>query len=391
MLTASTAMARTISWSGYTWDVRPAGTAQEPGPNDWSDSSANVQVSGSDLLLAIVKDSSGHWTSSEIDNQQHLGYGTYRWVVASDLSTLDANAVLGMFTYGGSDPSNNEIDIEPSHWGNMSWPTGSTTVWQNAAANQSVEKDFNYSSRPPYVNQFVWSPGRITYLITDAAGTVLLNWTLTSGVPTPSAEVPVINYWRFNNVAPVGVQTMRVSSFSWAPLGRQLPPVGSGSGGGGTVIPPPPLPAPTTPATSAPSLPVVSGTATGQPTGSGGSAAGTKPANADWSCTIGGRHQGHVRMSLRFAVASRGGRLIRWTATGAGRVRLVFGRLVQGNRFVTVGSLTRTVHAGSGTIRVPSKLGKRPLRAGAYDIRVTAGVSHVRCAPQRLLFTLLHS
>ncbi len=228
----ATSAARTISWSGYNWDVRPPGPAEEPGPNDWSDSTANVQVQGADLLLSIVKDSSGQWTSSEVDNEQHLGYGTYRWVVATDLSALDASDVLGMFTYGGSDPSNNEIDIEPSHWGNMSRPTGSATVWQNANANGSEERDFSYSSHPPYVNQFTWSPGRIDYLITDATGATLLAWTVTSGVPTPSTEVPVINYWRFNNVAPAGVRTIRISSFAWAPLGQTLPPLPN----------PPPLP-----------------------------------------------------------------------------------------------------------------------------------------------------
>jgi hypothetical protein len=226
-LPAGTSQARTISWSGYTWDVRPAGTGQGPGPNDWSDSTANVQVQGSDLLLSIVQEPSGNWTSSEIHNQQHLGYGTYRWVVATDLSGLDANDVLGMFTYGGSDPSNNEIDIEASHWGDRSTPTGSATVWQDADAGLSETRAFSYSNRPPYVNQFTWSPGRIDYLVTDGAGATLFTWTVSTGVPTPSTEVPVINYWRFRNVAPSGVRTIRVSSFAWAPLDQRLPPLTS--------------------------------------------------------------------------------------------------------------------------------------------------------------------
>jgi hypothetical protein len=96
--TVSTASARTISWSGYTWDVRPPGFGG-PGPNDWSDSEANVRVDGTDLVLSIVRDAAGRWTSAEVDNQQHFGYGTYRWVVASELSDLDRYEVLGMFTY----------------------------------------------------------------------------------------------------------------------------------------------------------------------------------------------------------------------------------------------------------------------------------------------------
>ena len=221
--------ARTISWSGYTWDVRPAGAGQPPGPNDWSGSTANVRVRRSELLLSIVRNRSGNWTSSEIQNRRHLGYGTYRWVVATNLSRLDANDVLGMFTYGGSDPSNNEIDIEASHWGDMSAPTGSATVWQDADAGLSEERAFSYSNRPPYVNKFTWSPGRIHYVVTDGAGATLFARTVSTGVPTASTEVPVINYWRFKNVAPRGVRTIRVSSFAWAPPGQRLAPLTNSS------------------------------------------------------------------------------------------------------------------------------------------------------------------
>jgi hypothetical protein len=215
---------RTVAWSGYTWTVRFPG-AGWPGPNAWSDSQANVHVSGSGLFLSITKDPFGRWASAELDNQRHLGYGTYRWVVASDLSTRDANDVLGMFTYGGPAPRINEIDIETSHWGNFSWPTGSGAVRQNTNGGGHDSRVFNYSNQPPYVNQFTWAPGRVSFLVTDATGATLLSWTATNGVPKPSIEVPIINYWRFNNVAPAGVRTIHISSFTWAPLGRSLPPV----------------------------------------------------------------------------------------------------------------------------------------------------------------------
>jgi len=188
-----------------------------PGPNFWSDSSANVRVAGAELVLSIVKDSSGHWTSAEVENQRHLGYGSYRWVVATDLSALDANEVLGMFTYGSSKPSVNEIDIEPSHWGDLAWPTGSAAVWQNAHTRVQESRTFSYSSQPPYVNQFTWAPGRVTFLVTDATGAQLLNWTVTTGVPTPSTEVPIINYWRFHNTPPASVRSIHIASFSWVP------------------------------------------------------------------------------------------------------------------------------------------------------------------------------
>jgi hypothetical protein len=215
--TLPTAGARTISWSGYTWDVRPAGFGG-PGPNEWSDSEGSVHVDRGDLVLAFVRDAAGRWTSAEVDNRRHFGYGTYRWIVASDLSALDAYTVLGMFTYGGSSPSNNEIDIEASHWGDLSWPSGSATVWQDANACRHAVRSFPYGHRPPYMNQFTWSPGRISYLVTDASGRTLFRWTVTRGVPIPSSEVPRINYWRSTDKPPMSARPIRISSFKWIPL-----------------------------------------------------------------------------------------------------------------------------------------------------------------------------
>ncbi|HEX6025665.1 MAG TPA: glycoside hydrolase family 16 protein [Solirubrobacter sp.] len=210
------AAARTIEWSGYTWDVRPAGFGP-PGPNHWSDAPANVRTEGTDLVLSIVRDAAGRWTSAEIGNQTHLGYGTYRWVVDSDLRALDSHEVLGMFTYGGDAPSHNEIDFEPSHWGNTAWPGGSATVWQDADAGRNRSRTFDYSGPPPYLHQFTWAPGRIDYLVRNGEGDKLLDWTVTEGVPRPSSEVPRINYWRHQGEAPASVRSMRLKSFTWEP------------------------------------------------------------------------------------------------------------------------------------------------------------------------------
>lgn len=211
---------RTISWSGYTWNVRASGRGAPEG-NYWSDSRANVRLSGSDLLLSIAKDSHGQWASTEIENRRNLGYGTYRWVVASDLSAFDAYQVLGMFTYGGSGPSITEIDLEPSHWGNVLWPNGSAVVWQNAITRTRASSLFNYSNHPPYVNQFTWARGSVHFQVTDSTGATLFDWTVTKGVPRPSTEVPVINFWRFHNVPPSRVTTVRISNFTYAPLARR--------------------------------------------------------------------------------------------------------------------------------------------------------------------------
>lgn len=377
--TGAAASARTISWSGYVWDVRSAGTAEEPGPNDWSDSASNVRVEGSDLLLSIVKGPAGNWTSPEVANRRHLGYGTYRWVVPTDLSALDANEVLGMFTYGGSSPSNNEIDIEPSHWGDLSNPTGSATVWQNADRGLSLERDFSYSAHPPYVNQFTWSPGRVDYLITDATGATLLAWTVTTGVPTPSTEVPVINYWRFNGIAPAGVRTIRISSFAWAPLGQTLAPVAS----------PPPR-------TSPPSGP---GGPAGAPPGSPSEPVRHAQGRA-LACVVAARGPGamggpggrsvEVRLMMRSTHFALGrfprDAVVRWSATGAVRLTLVIRRWMPGRGFALVGRLRRSVGPGSGRIHLPAKLGGRAVGPGRYSVLLR---SAIRCSPGPLTFTVI--
>jgi hypothetical protein len=366
--TVSSSVARTISWSGYTWELRPTASGA-PGPNQWSDSDANVHVDGSDLVLSIVKDSSGRWTSAEVDNQQHLGYGTYRWVVATDLSALDANEVLGMFTYGGTSRSNNEIDLEPSHWGNLSWPTGSATVWQDSDAGLSQSKAFDYTNRPPYVHQFTWLPGKVTYLVTDASGATLFSWVVTSGVPTPSSEVPMINYWRFDNVAPATARSMRIASFAWAPPGQDIAaPVGALGGAGAS--------------------PAGAGAA-------GGNGGAPRDGCAIAASVTGSGTPADVRVQMRprrFATGGgRRGATISWNATKTAHLRLVVERLAHA-RFVTVGTLTHAVHAGSGRLRFTGRIGTgRRLRAGAYRLvaRLVTGASSTRCTPRRLRFTIV--
>lgn len=327
---AATAVARTITWSGQDWDVRPSGLGG-PGPNRWSDSDNVVRVEGSELVLSIAQDASGAWTAGEIEGRRHLGYGTYRWVVDSDLSALDPYDVLGMFTYGGSDPSNNEIDIEPSRWGNPAWASGAATVWQDAANDLRQAQTFSYSARPPYINQFDWEPGRIHFEIVDAAGVRLLDWTARSGVPVPSTEVPITNYWRYQGMAPARPSSVRLASFQWFAPGTA-----------------PPLPA-------APS---------------------SAPAGAP---------QALVRMHMARKRLGPGAKAaIRWRASGAATVRMALRRMLAGRRGVEVMHLQRSVRAGTGMLQLVT----RRLRPGRYRLDLTGSRAGVTFLPASLTFSV---
>jgi hypothetical protein len=95
------ASARTINWAGYDWWVRTSnGNSQGPGPNIFSDSAQNVFIDAQgNLRLKIRKGVDGKWTSSEINLNQSLSYGTYEWELSSRYDQFAPNVVGGLFTY----------------------------------------------------------------------------------------------------------------------------------------------------------------------------------------------------------------------------------------------------------------------------------------------------
>ena len=64
----------------------------------------------------------------------------------------------------------------------------------------------------------------MTYRVTDATGTDLSDWVVTSGMPVPSVEMPVINHRRFGNRAPAAPKSGRIASFTFTPVGATPAP-----------------------------------------------------------------------------------------------------------------------------------------------------------------------
>jgi hypothetical protein len=201
-----------ISWSGHTWAVKDSGGyLWGPGPNVWSDRNAWVDAAGR-LNLKIARSSSGTWQSAEvIRDGKPLGYGTYRFTIASNVSALDPNVVLGLFLWdarGGA--YNREMDIEFSKWGSASSPTNAQYVVQPWWRHGNL-----FSFRQPAgstTHQFTWAPGRVTF--SGPAG----SWTYTGpDVPVPGSEDVRINAWLYNGKAPAASVTLVVSSFTFTP------------------------------------------------------------------------------------------------------------------------------------------------------------------------------
>ncbi len=68
------------------------------------------------LHLKISHSSKNGWTSAELYSANKFQFGTFRWFVEGAVDKFDPNVVLGLFTYGGADGTN-EIDIEFAKWG----------------------------------------------------------------------------------------------------------------------------------------------------------------------------------------------------------------------------------------------------------------------------------
>jgi len=78
-----------------------------------------------------IRDKREVWTSAEVILDEALGYGTYRFTLASPVDQLDPNAVLGLFTwYDDPAQANREIDIEFSRWGDPNRTTNANYVVQ---------------------------------------------------------------------------------------------------------------------------------------------------------------------------------------------------------------------------------------------------------------------
>jgi hypothetical protein len=104
-----------------------------PGPNYFA--AANSFVDSGGRLHLRISQSGARWQCAEVYAADHLGYGTYTWVIGSRIDTLDANAVLGLFTWSDNAAYNHrELDFEASRWGRASDPTSGQYVvqpWSN--------------------------------------------------------------------------------------------------------------------------------------------------------------------------------------------------------------------------------------------------------------------
>lgn len=171
-LLASTAQAadryeRSLRWSGYRWLVRSTTGRSNPGLNRWDDTRNNVRVrSDGKLRINISKGRAVDVVGPP------AGYGRYRWIVDTDLSTVDPFRVVAFFVHGTA----GEQDLEFSRWGNPLLTTPGTWVaWRR---NTRLGFDFfPVTPSTPYTLIIDRKVGMTRYAVRDGTGATLVDTT----------------------------------------------------------------------------------------------------------------------------------------------------------------------------------------------------------------------
>lgn len=224
---------RRLAFSGYDWWVKTSTGRVGPGPNYFSDSTNNVWLDAQGQLHLRITNRSNQWQCAELVSARTFGCGSYRFQLASPADNLNANAVLGLFTWS-DDPAyaDREIDIECSRWGNASDTNNAQFVVQSYDQSGHLTRFAVPAGQTNAVLLFAWETNRVSfqsqrgsYSPNPSPANIISNWTYTLTVPPSGDENVRLNLWLFRGTAPTDSQEVEVviSSFQFLPLGTPQP------------------------------------------------------------------------------------------------------------------------------------------------------------------------
>jgi hypothetical protein len=201
--TGARADTRTVEFAGLTWQVHRGFGG--PGPNRFSDGSDSVWVDELGQLHMKIRKVGDAWFSSEVYTLDSLGYGTYRFQIASDAELYDPQVVVGLFTYLDDQ---HEIDIELTRQGDPHAPEGNYTVQPYFIPGNMAK--FELGLHDNSTHAFEWRPDSIFFQSLDGRRInpavpedVISDWTYTgNSIPLAGAERLYINFYLFQGVPP---------------------------------------------------------------------------------------------------------------------------------------------------------------------------------------------
>ncbi len=183
------------------------------GPNNWT--SDNIWIDADNNLHLKLSHSpiTGGWTCAELYTNVKFGFGTFRWFVEGAIDKFDTNVVLGLFTYGGEDGTN-EIDIEVAKWGRKEPEVSNLfyTVYPRAlGVAKPVSVGTRMSLQGTYTtHQFNWTSNHVAYqsqhgFMTSPIENIFFSYLTPKNFTTsmPYIDAPLhLNLWAFQGKPP---------------------------------------------------------------------------------------------------------------------------------------------------------------------------------------------
>ena len=182
--------ARTLTFSGYEWEVRQLSTDRHGRGVDYDARNVSVDADGRLHLSLTRRD--GRWTAGEAWLTRPLGYGTYQFEVGG-MSELDPVAAFEVWTWDGRRPDQN--------WAELGFDV--------RRSNDPRQRNAQFLVQPNYVaanvfrfsapsgrltHSFRWHPGTVAFetvrgtAVTDR-GAMVAQRQFTSGIPVAGAAV----------------------------------------------------------------------------------------------------------------------------------------------------------------------------------------------------------
>lgn len=207
---------RIVRFAGRDWLVRASTEPGGPGPNRFANATDAVWVDAAGRLHLTLTRRDGVWWSTEVISQDAFGDGAYDWVIDSPVGSLDANVVLGLFTWSPQDgPAHREIDVEVARWGDGVDPTNAQFAVQPAEQSDQVGRIALHPFLPTSVG-FTRDRGGVAFRA-DAEPPA---WS--SPLPVTRADAQVhINLWLFRGQPPTDGHPVEVivKAFAFTPPG----------------------------------------------------------------------------------------------------------------------------------------------------------------------------
>ncbi len=220
---------RFIKFSGYQWWVKNDEKLTNPGNNLFSDHNENVWVDAEDNLhLKIVK-RNDNWFCSEVILTESLGYGRYSFEISTNLSEINENAVLGLFSWDNDaiNKNNNEIDIEFSRWGNIQDSMNAQYVVQPSNIPGNIKRWKVSNTGSSSTHRINWTSESINFLSfnnnrkVETLSSNINSWSYVGpNIPNRARETTRINLWLFDSQPPSNEDEVEIviTDFKFSPF-----------------------------------------------------------------------------------------------------------------------------------------------------------------------------